>query len=200
MEFENGPADDMSEDQGRQLVRARRGNAKSRNGECEMELRSVEAVVGALNEAGVRYLIVGGFAVNAHGYLRATRDLDLVIQLNPENLRRGLECLFEVGYRMAIPVTIEDFANPVNRETWRAEKGMIVLKLWSDDHRRTPIDVFVYEPFDFEREFEHSILNELAPRLFARIVSREALMLMKQEAGRPQDLVDIEELRRVADL
>jgi hypothetical protein len=77
---------------------------------------------------------------------------------------------------------------------------MIVLKLWSDDHRRTPIDVFVYEPFDFEREFERSILNELAPRLFARIVSREALMLMKQEAGRPQDLVDIEELRRVEEL
>jgi hypothetical protein len=165
-----------------------------------MELRSVEAVVGALNTAGVRYLIVGGFAVNAHGYLRATRDLDLVIQLKPENLRSGLECLLAVGYRMAIPVSVEDFANPVNRETWRAEKGMIVLKLWSDDHRRTPIDVFVYEPFDFEQEFERSILSELAPCLFARIVSLEALMLMKQEAGRPQDLVDIEELRRVGDL
>ena len=162
-----------------------------------MELRSVEAIVGALNAAGVRYLIVGGFAVNAHGYLRATRDLDLVIQLNPGNLRSGLECLFAVGYRLAIPVSVEDFVNPVNRETWRADKGMIVLKLWSDDHRRTPIDVFVYEPFDFEREFERSFLDELAPGLFARLVSREALILMKLEAGRAQDLVDIEELRRV---
>lgn len=43
-----------------------------------MELRSIEAVLGALNAAGVRYLIVGGLAVNAHGYQRATMDLDLV--------------------------------------------------------------------------------------------------------------------------
>lgn len=162
-----------------------------------MELRSVEAVVEALNAAGVRYLIVGGLAVNAHGYLRATRDLDLVVQLEPENLRRGLGCLFAVGYKLAIPVGAEDFADPRKRESWRVEKGMLVLKLWSDDHRRTPIDVFVYEPFDFEREFARALLAELAPGLFARIVSREALILMKQEAGRPQDLADIEELRRV---
>jgi hypothetical protein len=41
------------------------------------------------------------------------------------------------------------------------------------------------------------LLDELSPGLFARIVSREALILMKQEAGRPRDLEDIEELRRV---
>ena len=162
-----------------------------------MELRSVEAVVGALNAAGVRYLIVGGLAVNAHGYLRATRDLDLVIQLESANLRRGLECLFAVGYRLAIPVSLEDFADPVNRETWRVEKGMIVLKLWSDDHRRTPINVFVYEPFDFDREFDRAFLDELSPGLFARIVAREALILMKKEAGRARDFDDIEELLRV---
>ena len=63
-----------------------------------MELRSVEAVVRALNAAGVRYLIVGGLAVNAHGFLRATRDLDLVIQLSLGNLRAGLKSLFGIGY------------------------------------------------------------------------------------------------------
>lgn len=154
-------------------------------------------MVGALNAAEVRYLIVGGLAVNAHGYLRATRDLDLVIQLEPANLRRGLECLFEIGYRLAIPVSVEDFADASKREAWRVDKGMIVLKLWSDDHRRTPVDVFVYEPFDFSKEFEKACLNELQPGVFARIVSLEALINMKFVAGRPHDLLDIEELRRV---
>jgi hypothetical protein len=162
-----------------------------------MELRSVEAVVAALNAAEVRYLIVGGLAVNAHGYLRATRDLDLVIQLESANLRRGLECLFEIGYRLAIPVSVEDFADASKREAWRVEKGMIVLKLWSDDHRRTPVDVFVYEPFDFSEEFEKACLSELQPGIFARIDSLEALIEMKLVAGRPHDLMDIEELRRV---
>lgn len=162
-----------------------------------MELRSVEAVVGALNAVGVRYLIVGGLAVNAHGFLRATRDLDLVIQLSPANLRSGLKSLFGIGYRLAIPVSVEDFADPLKREAWRAEKGMIVLKLWSDDHRRTPIDIFVYEPFDFDLEYERSVLHELGNGDSARIVALEALIQMKTEAGRDQDLVDIRELRRV---
>ncbi len=157
----------------------------------------MEAVVAALNAAEVRYLIVGGLAVNAHGYLRATRDLDLVIQLESANLRRGLECLFEIGYRLAIPVSVEDFADASKREAWRVEKGMIVLKLWSDDHRRTPVDVFVYEPFEFCKEFEKACLSELQLGIFARIVSLEALIEMKLVANRPQDLMDIEELRRV---
>jgi predicted nucleotidyltransferase len=162
-----------------------------------MELRSVEAVVGALNAAGVRYLIVGGLAVIAHGYLRATRDLDIVIQLETTNLRTALNSLAEIGYRLAIPVSPDDFANASKRETWRAEKGMIVLKLWSDDHRRTPIDIFVYEPFDFDAEYQRSMLSELGNGLSARVVGLEALIQMKFEAGRPQDLLDIEELRRV---
>lgn len=157
----------------------------------------METVVAALNAAEVRYLIVGGLAVNAHGYLRATRDLDLVMQLESANLRRGLECLFEIGYRLAIPVSVEDFADVSKREAWRVEKGMIVLKLWSDDHRRTPVDVFVYEPFDFSEEFEKACLSELQPGIFARIVSLKALIEMKLVAGRPHDLMDIEELRRV---
>src|ERR1035437_234602 len=119
-----------------------------------MELRSVEAIVKALNDAQVQYLIVGGVAVNAHGYERFTKDVDLVIGLEPGNIIRGLRALEGMDYHMSIPATPEDFADAKKRETWRTQKNMIVLKLWSDAHRRTPIDVFVYEPFDFALEYE----------------------------------------------
>src|SRR5437660_664453 len=117
-----------------------------------MEVRSVEAIVSALNNAGVKYLIVGGLAVVAYGYERLTHDVDLVIGLEPDNIIRGLRSLMSIGYQMSIPVTPEDFSDPMQRESWRLEKGMVVLKLWSDLHRRTPIDVFIYEPFDFQCE------------------------------------------------
>ena len=39
-----------------------------------MEVRSIEAIIAALDSAKVEYLIVGGLAVNAHGYERLTRD------------------------------------------------------------------------------------------------------------------------------
>jgi len=100
-----------------------------------MEVRSIEAIVRALNDANVQYLIVGGLAVNAHGYERLTVDLDLVISLDRENVIRGLQALQAIDYHMSIPITPEQFAEPALREQWRKEKGMVVLKLWSDLHR-----------------------------------------------------------------
>jgi hypothetical protein len=52
-----------------------------------VKLTSFEAIVRALNDAGVRYLIAGGLAVNAHGYLRFTKDADFIIQLIPDNIK-----------------------------------------------------------------------------------------------------------------
>jgi hypothetical protein len=62
-----------------------------------MEVRSVETIVKALNDAAVEYIIVGGLAVNAHGYERFTHDIDLVIGLKPANITRGLHALIAVG-------------------------------------------------------------------------------------------------------
>jgi nucleotidyltransferase AbiEii toxin of type IV toxin-antitoxin system len=161
-----------------------------------MEVRSVEAIVRALNDAGVQYLVVGGLAVNAHGYVRLTRDVDIVIGLERANATAGLNALLKAGYRLAVPERPEAFADPATRERWRVEKNMIVLKLWSDEHRRTPIDVFVYEPFDFAAEFARAPRLEVCPGLQAPVVTLETLLQMKREANRPQDLIDIQELTR----
>lgn len=161
-----------------------------------MEVRSIEAIVRALNAADVRYLIVGGLAVNAHGFARMTRDVDLVIELEPSNTQRCLRALIGAGYRLMIPEEPAAFADAATRESWRRDKGMIVLKLWGDEHRRTPVDVFVYEPFPFDREYKEAVRVELAPGLHAPIVSLPTLLQMKLEAGRPQDLEDIKELTR----
>ena len=163
-----------------------------------MELRSVEAVVGALNAAGVRYLIVGGLAVNAHGYLRTTVDVDLVIQLQQANLLKGLKVLGGLGYAPRIPVPAELFADPAIRESWRTEKGMLVFQLHSDLHRTTPIDVFVYEPFDFDVEYGAAVSEPVAPGVDARIIRLETLLEMKRTANRLKDLADLDALQKIA--
>ena len=161
-----------------------------------MEIRSVETIVSALNKGEAKYLIVGGLAVNAHGFVRLTRDVDIVLQLDPDNVNKGLNALFNIGYQMSIPARPQDFANPETRKDWRQSKGMITLKLWSDEHQRTPVDIFVYEPFDFAKEFATALTVEVCPGLLARVVSLETLLRMKRDAGRAQDLIDIEELHR----
>lgn len=162
-----------------------------------MEVHSVEAIVRALNEANVRYLIVEGLAVNAHGFVRLTRAVDIVLALDPENAASGLHALLAIGYQLAIPATPEQFAHAETRENWRATKQMIVLKLWSDQHRRTPVDIFVYEPFDFDDESRAASALEICAGVSAPVVSIGTLIEMKRAAARPQDLIDIEELQRL---
>ncbi len=64
--------------------------------------RTVAArVCVALDAAGAKYLVIGGVACILHGYLRATTDVDVLIQRTPENARRVLDGLATVGYGFA---------------------------------------------------------------------------------------------------
>ncbi|MEW5707615.1 nucleotidyl transferase AbiEii/AbiGii toxin family protein [Pelomicrobium sp. G1] len=160
-----------------------------------MKLDAFEAVAKVLNEAGVRYLVAGGLAVNAHGYLRFTADIDLVIALDAGNVISAFSALARIGYRPTAPVTADQFTDATQRQRWIEEKGMQVLNFFSDRHRETSVDVFVYEPFDFEQEYERALAGEIAPGLPARFVSIPTLIRMKEAAGRPRDLDDIQHLR-----
>lgn len=161
-----------------------------------MRLKSFETIVTALNAENVHYLIAGGLAVNAHGYLRFTKDVDLVVELVPDNIRRALRALESIGYQPALPVTMEQFADPETRRSWITDKGMTVFQLWSGDHPETPIDIFADEPFPFEAEYERSLLKPLYDRYEVRFVSIPTLIRMKETAGREQDRIDIERLRQ----
>lgn len=160
-----------------------------------MTLASFEAIVRALNKAGVRYLVAGGLAVNAHGFLRFTKDADVVIQLVPENIKRAFAALAALGYKPLAPVTAEQFADGATREGWIRDKGMQVLQLWSDRHPETSVDVFAYEPFPFDEEYDKALIKPLYGSIEVRFVSIPTLIEMKIAAGREQDRIDIEHLR-----
>jgi hypothetical protein len=162
-----------------------------------MEVRSVKLVVETLNHAGVRYLIAGGLAVNAHGYMRATNDLDLVIALETANIVTALRVLAVIGYHPKAPITPEQFADGRVRESWVRDKGMVVLQLWSDVHPRTPVDIFVTEPFPFATEAAQASHQDVYPGVPAPFVSLKTLLAMKQAAGRDVDLLDINRLRKL---
>src|SRR5262249_23635116 len=80
-----------------------------------MERRSVEAIFGALNGCGARYLVVGGLAVVAHGYVRLTADIDLVLDPDPGALKRAIAALESLGYRPRAPVEFAEFADAAKR-------------------------------------------------------------------------------------
>ena len=160
-----------------------------------MEKRSVETIVKALNEANVRYLIVGGLAVVAHGYVRFTADVDLFINLEATNLRNALGALTQLGYLPRAPVKLEEFADTQIRQRWISEKGMKVFSLSSSEHAATEIDLFAQAPFDFDDAYACAARLELSPGLTATFVDLDRLITLKNQAGRPQDLIDIKNLK-----
>ena len=163
-----------------------------------MKLASFEALVAAFENAGVRYLVAGGLAVNAYGYLRFTRDVDVVVQLVPENVERAFAALKALGYRPLVTVTASQFADRAMRESWIRDKGMQDLQFWGDAHRDTPVDMFVREPFVLDEEYQRALVKPLGS-IAVRFVSLPTLMRMKDEAGRPQDKIDIDQLRMTLD-
>ncbi len=160
-----------------------------------MKLQSLEEIFRKLNGAGVRYLVVGGLAVNAHGYQRLTNDLDLVIQLQRDNILAAFRALATLGYQTSVPITAEQFASAENRETWKTEKNMQVLCLVSNRHPETPLDVFISEPFAFDREYEAAMRGDIAKGLEVRFATIPTLIQMKEAAGRDRDRDDIQHLR-----
>jgi hypothetical protein len=151
----------------------------------------VERVLATLEKAGVRYLVVGGVALVLHGYLRTTIDLDLVLQLNPDNLERALSAFSELGFVPQAPVPLRSFADPQTRETWAQEMHMVVFSLWQPDHLGFAVDLFLHEPFDFEAAYRGALKVQLQG-VEATVLSREGLVEMKRATGRPRDLEDIE--------
>jgi predicted nucleotidyltransferase len=135
-------------------------------------------------------------AVIAHGYMRMTMDVDLVIDLEHDNLLRALHALEKVGYKPRLPVAMEQFADIETRERWINEKRMLVFPLWNPaDEDGMVVDLFVKCPFDFSEEYAKAKWMELDGQKVP-FVGLDCLLAMKKEASRPKDLADIECLKK----
>jgi hypothetical protein len=156
-----------------------------------------EQVLAALNAQQVRYLVVGGVAVVLHGHLRTNADLDLVVALAPDNVRRALAAMDGLGFRPRAPVRAEDFADPETRRIWMEEKGMTVFSLWSARVPGIEVYLFVREPFDFEQAWRRAVRVDL-DTTSATVASLEDVVALKRAAGRPIDLADVAALEAIA--
>jgi hypothetical protein len=156
---------------------------------------NLREIFEALTDAD--YVVVGGFAVILHGHLRATRDLDLVIGFAPDNIVKACDALSAIGLRPRLPVTFEDFADPAKREDWFRHRNMLVFPLWDPTNPERSVDLFIHEPMDFASLLKHSVVKDL-DGVPIRVASVAHIIAMKQDAGRRQDLDDIDALRQIA--
>jgi predicted nucleotidyltransferase len=152
-------------------------------------------LVAALADAGVDYILIGGFAVGAHGHVRATKDLDIVPSSEFGNLERLAALLRELGATLYGTGDFDPNEFPFDPldPSELAEGGNFLL---ITKHGR--LDVMQWVPgIDAEHAFEHLRASAIETTLGGRrvlVCSRQDLIAMKQAAGRPQDLEDLRAL------
>jgi hypothetical protein len=81
----------------------------------------------SLMDGQVQYVLVGGLAVQLHGYMRSTFDIDLVLAMNDDNLTRFIDVAKRHGLTPGIPMPIESLRDGEQIERWHREKGMLAF-------------------------------------------------------------------------
>ena len=150
----------------------------------------------SLSDEHVQYVLVGGLAVQLHGFLRSTFDIDLVLAMNDENLVRFIAVAKQYGLVPVIPVTIDSLRNASQIDQWHREKGMLAFALREPHIGGSVVDVLVRP----EVPFDKLMVNAIAGELFSRqvwIASIDYLLTMKRSANRPKDQLDVVALEKI---
>lgn len=153
-----------------------------------MRLEEVLSVLGALERAGVRYAVFGAMAMAAHGLDRATRDLDLFVAADEENVARLREALASVFDDPAIAeITAEDLAGDYPA----IQYGPPGVDYTIDIVSRLG-EAFSYHNLE--------IVEVAAGPTRVHVVSPATLFRMKRDTVRGRDRDDAERLRRAFDV
>ena len=127
----------------------------------------------------VQFLIVGGYALAAHGLPRATGDLDAWVWANEDNAKRIIEALDEFGFG-EVGVTISDF-----------ERADSVVQLGFPPYR---IDILTsVDGVSFEAAWANRVVVDI-DQIKVPFIGRADLIANKTAAGRPQDIADVQRL------
>jgi hypothetical protein len=150
-------------------------------------LKDQKDLLSAFNSHGVEYLVIGGHAAIAYGVARLTKDLDVFIRADVPNSEAAYAALVEFGAPMASlspadfrdsPSTVIQFGVPPNRiDILQSIEGVLFEQAWAER-----VDI------------------QIDDTTIAHYLGVDDLIRNKESVGRPGDLADIDELRRIRDL
>ena len=156
----------------------------------------IAELLQSLSEKSVQYVLVGGLAVQLHGYMRSTFDIDLVLAMNDENLVRFIAVAKRYGLVPSIPVPIDSLRNANQIEQWHREKGMLAFALREPQVGGSVVDILVRPNVPFEQLMANAVVGELlAQKIW--IASIDDLITMKRTANRAKDQLDIAALEKI---
>ncbi len=158
-----------------------------------------EKILRALQREKVKFLVVGGLAVNFHGYNRLTGDMDIIVLMEAANIRRLLKVAKAFKLKPRIPEAIDKFAIDSIRDTWIKNKNMKAFALFHPNNSAEHLDIVIDHPLNFRKAYKNKMLIREGT-LTIPVVSIPDLLMMKKFAGRERDKQDIRALKQIQEL
>lgn len=146
-------------------------------------VEELRLLVSEFNDREIEFALCGGLAVAAYGFTRATQDIDFLIR--EESLEKAYAAAAAVGFDIrGLDISFKERTVEIRRVSKIVGEDVISLDLLL-------VTPFVEDVWDGReaKEFEGEVIT---------LVSRDGLIKMKKQAGRPQDLADIERLENEA--
>jgi len=145
-----------------------------------------------LVESEVRFVLIGGLAVNAWGYIRATRDIDLVPDPSRENLERLDEVLKDLGGKVDVDGRLLD-ADAISPFLRTGDRTLVITDLGRVDILQGLPQIPAFSAL--EAEATDVDMDDLV----VRVCSLRHLVEMKRASERPRDKDDLEALESARD-
>jgi hypothetical protein len=158
-----------------------------------------ERIFKAFGKASLRYCVIGGIAVNLHGYNRLTADLDIVIAMNDGEITKFIKIVRKLGLIPRLPVKLDDFSNSEIRKEWINQRNMIAFSVYNPKDPLEHIDVKMDDAEKIENLLKNMVIMK-AGSTNINVVSLDDLIKLKKEAGRGHDLIDLKALQKIKEL
>lgn len=150
-------------------------------------MTALSRVCAALNAAGVRYAVVGGYAVALHA-VRGT--IDIAIDWSRETLAETARALTGLGLVSRLPLSVDDVFS--RRDEYVADRNLVAWNFYNPDDPSEQVDVLIAYDLGNRRTDQIELPDCAAP-----VLAIDDLIEMKRRSGRPQDAADVAALEKL---
>lgn len=152
-----------------------------------------ERVLRAFYENKIKYLIVGGIALNLHGVPRATFDLDIIITWEEENVKKIEKVLKNLNFKPLVPLKLTELVDDKKRDSIAKEKHMFAMNFYNPEDPLEEIDILIRFPNNIDELFKRCKTIKIDD-FEIYLISLEDLINLKKRSKRHKDKEDMKNL------
>jgi hypothetical protein len=145
-------------------------------------------IVTSFEKSKLKYAVVGGYALALHGIVRATMDVDFVLSLKLSDFELAEKALGKIGLQSRLPVRAQDIIKM--RKEYIENRNLMAWSFVDYKNLSRQVDILITKDLKDLNVEKISVGGQKIS-----VASLEDLLEMKTEAGRPQDLIDIKNIK-----